>query len=60
MKEEFTIFGWTPKKIFIMILIGLSVWLFQKMRSGFFHSQYNIEEYFTNKKQGCTACGEKS
>ena len=32
-----------------MLLIGLSVWLLQKMRSGFFNSQYNIEEYFTNK-----------
>ena len=58
--KEFTIFGWTPKKIIIMLLIGLSVWLLQKMRSGFFNSQYNIEEYFTNTKQGCTSCSGKS
>ncbi len=58
--KEFTIFGWTPKKIMIILLIGLSVWMIQKLRSNFFHTQYNIEEYFTNTKQGCTSCGEKS
>jgi len=58
--KEFTIFGWTPKKIMIMLLIGLSVWVIQKLRSKFFHEKYNIEEYFTNTKQGCTSCGGKS
>lgn len=58
--KEFTIFGWTPKKIIIMLLIGLSVWVFQKSRSYFFHTQYNIEEYFTNPTKSCTSCGEKT
>lgn len=51
------IFGWTPKKIMIVLLIGLSVWILQKLRSLYFYSEHSIEEYFTNtEKKDCTAC----
>lgn len=53
------IFGWTPKKIAIMITIGLCVLLLQKLRARFFYNNYNIEEYFVDEKKGCVTCGGK-
>jgi hypothetical protein len=57
------IFGWTPKKIAIMITIGLCVIALQKIRSHYFYKNYNIEEYFknsTNEKKDCMTCGKST
>lgn len=53
------IFGWTPKKIAIMITIGLFVLLLQKLRARYFYNHYNIEEYFVDEKKGCVTCSGK-
>ena len=50
--KDFTIFGWTPYQIGLLIFIGFCVKLVQKYRVQYFRNTYNIHEPFYSGKGG--------